>query len=69
MVNTQLLEERIASSGLKLGYIVENVGISRQGFYKKCKGITPFRASEIYVVSDLLKLSNDEKQKIFYSES
>ena len=69
MVNTQLLDERIAASGLKVGYIVEKVGISRQGFDKKRKGITPFRKSEVYVIADLLKLTNEEKIKIFCPES
>lgn len=69
MVNTQLLDERIEASGLKISHIVENLGLSRQGFDKKRKGITPFRVAEIYVISDLLRLTNDEKSKIFYSES
>ena len=66
MVNTQLLDDYIATSGLKVGYIVEKVGLSRQGFDKKRKGKTPFRVSEIYVISDLLRLTDDEKNKIFY---
>lgn len=67
MVNTQLLDERIAASGFKLSYIVENVGLSRQGFDKKRKGITPFRKAEVYVLSDMLKLTDEEKMKIFFA--
>lgn len=69
MVNTQLLDERIDASGLKVGFIVNSIGLSRQGFDKKRKGKTPFRVAEIYVLTDLLKLSDDDKNKIFYPES
>lgn len=69
MVNTQLLDEKIGSSGLKISFIVDQMGISRQGFDKKRKGKTPFRVSEIYVLSDLLQLGTDDKLKIFYPQS
>lgn len=69
MVNTQLLDEKIASSGLRVGFIVEIVGLSRQSFHQKRKGIRPFKRSEVYVLSDLLKLTNEEKIKIFCPES
>lgn len=65
MVNTQLLDEYIENSGLKVGFIVEKLGISRQGFDKKRKGITPFRASEIYVLCDLCRIPDLERPKIF----
>jgi ACT domain-containing protein len=64
-----LLDEKINNSGLKVNYIVESLGISREAFYKKKNGRTPFRKSEIYVICDLLKITNDEeKTKIFYPE-
>lgn len=70
MVDTQLLDEKIDDSGLRIGFIVEKLGLSRQGFDKKRKGKTPFRTSEVYVLCDLLKISDgDEKTKIFYPES
>lgn len=68
MVNTQLLDDRIESSGLKRGYIVEKLGLSRFGFDKKLKGQTPFRVAEIYVLCDLLNISESEKQRIFFDE-
>ena len=68
MVNTQLLEQKIEDSGYKLGFIVSNIGISRQAFSKKMKGKTAFRFSEIYVLRDLLKLSTEEEQAIFFAD-
>lgn len=65
MVNTQLLDEAITKSGLRIGYIVNTLGLSRQGFDKKRKGITPFRVSEIYVLCDICHINDEDKTKIF----
>lgn len=65
-VNTQLLDEKIESSGLKVNFIIEKLGISANGFYKKKNGEIPFRTAEVYVLCDLLHISdNSEKAKIF----
>lgn len=69
MVNTALLDEKIGQSGLKVNYIVDALGISAQAFYKKKGNRTPFRKSEIYVLCDLLKITDvEDKVKIFYAE-
>ena len=68
MVNTQLLDKKIEDSGLYIKFIVEKIGLSRNGFDKKRKGKTPFRVAEIYVLSDLLKLSESEKHDIFFAD-
>ena len=64
-VDTELLDQFIEKSGLRVGYIVETLGISRQAFDKKRKGINSFRAPEVYVLCDLLKIPDDMKPKIF----
>lgn len=68
MVNTQLLDDKIDKSGLRIGFIIEKLGLSRNGFDKKRKGKTPFRVAEIYVLSDLLKLSEADQEEIFFSK-
>ena len=67
MVNAQLLDEKIEKSGYKLNYICEKIGISRSGFNLKRSNKRPFRTSEIYVLSDLLNISDEEKQSIFFA--
>lgn len=68
MVDTQLLDEKIEASGLKIGYVVEKLGISRNGFNRKRKGNIPFRGAEVYVLCDLLGIRDDaEKQRIFFA--
>lgn len=65
-VDTQLLDEKIEKSGLKVSFLIEKLGISPNGFYKKKNGEIPFRTSEVYVLCDLLRIeSEEEKQKIF----
>lgn len=68
-INTELLDKYIDGSGYKVGYLSDTLGISRQAFDKKRRGVNAFRASEVYVLCDLLKITDDsEKQKIFYSK-
>ena len=68
MVNTQMLDFKIGNSGFKVSYIVDILGLSRNGFDKKRKGKIPFKKPEIYVLCDLLHLTEDEKQKIFFAD-
>jgi hypothetical protein len=67
-IDTALLDEAIDNSGLKTNYIVEKLGISRQAFDKKRKGINAFRQSEVYVLCDLLRLSDTQGRDIFFPE-
>lgn len=69
MINRQLLDEKIKQSGLKINFICQKLGISRNAFDRKRKGEIPFRVAEIYVLCDLLGIKEDaEKEKIFYPE-
>lgn len=67
--NAQLLDEKIKESGLRIDYIIENLGISGTAWYKKKSGETPFRASEIFVLCSLCNINGDERAKIFYPKS
>lgn len=64
-VDSALLEDYIEKSGYKIGFITEQLGISRQAFDQKMKNRNKFRASEVYVLCDLLKISPEDKPKIF----
>lgn len=67
-VDTELLNEYIKKSGLRMDFIIQTLGISRQAFDRKRKGMTSFRAPEVYVLCDLLKIPDDVKPKIFCVE-
>ena len=64
-VDTELLNEYIKKSGYRIDYIVDTLGISRQAFDRKRKGNISFRAPEVYVLCDMLKIPEDVKPKIF----
>ena len=65
-IDTELLEEAIDRSGLRINYILDQLGITRQAFDRKRKGRYAFRQSEVYVLCDLLKLNDEQKTKIFF---
>lgn len=67
LVNTQLLDEAIQRSGIKTSFLIEKLGISNNAFYKKKNGQIKWRKSEIYVVQDILRLSDVEVLKIFFN--
>lgn len=67
MTNTKELERIIADSGLKKSYIAKAINLSRQGFKNKCENKTPFTATEIALLCDLLNITKlTDKERIFF---
>lgn len=64
-VNTELLQKKIKDSGLKMGFIAEKLGRSRQALRGKIKGETEFLPSEVRVLCELLRLTDEERRLIF----
>lgn len=64
-VDAERLDKAIEKSGLRIGFICDTLGISRQAFDKKRKSETAFRPAEIYVLRDLLKLDESQVNEIF----
>lgn len=69
MTNTKLLEDAIDRSGLKKGKIAERLGISRAGLINLINNRAEFRASQIMVLCDLLSLTTDQRDAIFFAVS
>ena len=67
MTNTEELRKRIASCGISITFLAEKLGITREGFYKKLNNATEFKASEIAKCSQLLNLSDEERDRIFFA--
>jgi hypothetical protein len=68
MTNTTLLSEKIKTSGLKLGFIAEKLGISYHWLKKKIDNETAFKAEEIFILCDILKITDlQEKEEIFFA--
>lgn len=62
-----LLKAKVSASGLKKGFIAEQLGISRAGYGLKENGRNEFTASEIQTMRKLLNLSDREVRVIFLS--
>lgn len=66
MTNTALLRKKIDESGYKLRFIAKQIGITYQGFLKKINNESEFKAKEIMILCDLLKIDIQEKELIFF---
>lgn len=64
-VDTELLQKKIEDSGLRKGFIAEKLGRSRQALRDKIEGRTEFLPSEIRVLCELLRLTDEERRLIF----
>lgn len=67
MTNTSLLRKKIDESGYKLRFIAKQLGITYQGFLKKINNETEFKASEIQSLKELLNLTDEERDMIFFT--
>lgn len=69
MTNTAMLERLIKDSGLKLSFIADKLGITRQALYKKINGLAQFNGPEIKIMCELLKLNTWAKIKpVFFAD-
>lgn len=67
MTNTALLKQLIEESGLKVGFIADFVGISRQLLWKKVNNLTPFNQYEIDKLCEVLKITSLRlKEAVFF---
>ena len=67
MTDSEALNKVIENSGLKLTFIARALKLSREGFYKKLNNQTEFKASEIVKMQEILNLSNEQRDKIFFA--
>ncbi len=65
MPNTEELKKRISDSGMTVMAISEKTGINRATIYNRLNGRGEWTASEIVHISDVLRLTSEEKVKIF----
>lgn len=66
MTDTALLKRKIEESGYKLKFIAQRLELTYQGFLKKINNASEFKASEISTLSELLHLSDEERDSVFF---
>lgn len=67
MTNTKMLEQVIKESGLKKGYIATQLGVSRSGLINLINNRAEFRASQILTLTNLLNLTEAQRDAIFFA--
>lgn len=68
MVNTILLKEKVKESGLRAGWLAEQLGISRSAWSYKVNGQRSFSVEEVATLCRLLKIKSlKEREAIFFS--
>lgn len=65
MTNTIELEVAIKRAGMTKREVAKKLGLSYMGFYKKINNITEFKASEISLLVDILRITN--MNEIFFN--
>ena len=68
LTNTEMLEDKIAQSGLKKSYIAKAIGLSPYGLTLKINNVNEFKASESEKVCVLLRIDDlEERSAIFFA--
>lgn len=69
MTNTAVLKEVMNKSGFRLQFIAEKCGLTYQGLMNKVNNHTAFNAPEIMALRNLLNLSPEEAEDIFFASN
>ncbi|WP_303226061.1 toxin-antitoxin system, antitoxin component, Xre family protein [Acidaminococcus sp.] len=68
MTDTAELNAAIARAGITKKDLVKALGLTYAGFWKKIHNLSEFKATEIKKLQELLKLSDEERDHIFFAE-
>lgn len=68
LVDTQYLVRKIDESGIKKQKICEELGISRTVWARRISGKSSFRMLECNKIAEVLGLTQEEYEKIFFAE-
>ena len=67
MTNTLELELQIKRIGISKKELAEKLGITEMSLFNKIKNVTEFKASEIVMLTNLLKLTRGQRDTIFFA--
>lgn len=67
MTNRNEFRAAIAHAGMSMGSLADQIGISRVALSNKVNNKTDFTTSEITAIEKILKLTPEEKEKIFFA--
>lgn len=67
MTDTVALNAAIERAGVKRKHICQSLGLTFTGLAAKVKGESDFKGREIQSLQEILGLSNEERDKIFFA--
>ena len=67
MINQNLLNSKVALSGLTFKELAKKIGMPYQSFNNRKTGKIEFNSSEIKALKDTLNLTNDDVAEIFFN--
>lgn len=68
MTNTELLDQTIEESGISITFIAKQLDCSRNRVYSILSG-SECTASEIKKLTEILHLSNKQRDRIFFADN
>lgn len=68
MTDTTKLRQKVQESGLKYKFLAQKLNLSPYALLQKIENDTEFKASEIYILQELLNLTTEEKEQIFFAQ-
>lgn len=67
MTNSELLREKITGMGIKYTFVAEVLGMTKQALDRKLKDGSDFKAYQMIILKDMLRLSDKEARDIFFA--
>lgn len=68
MTDVELLKQKMDSSGMTFTAIAKGAGILRETLYNRMNSNADFKASEIVALTKVLRLTKNERDKIFFNQ-
>lgn len=67
-MNSILLDYKAKQAGLSVSDVANALGVDESTYYRKRSGKTEFTRNEIRLLKNLLKLSSEEMDAIFFAD-
>lgn len=67
-MNYELLRAFIRASGIKVSYLADKIGMTRQSLHAKLNGSRTFTQSEIMALKIALHMNDEDFMRIFFAE-
>lgn len=67
-MNSILLDYKAKQAGLSVANVASALGVDESTYYRKRSGKTDFTRNELRLLKNLLRLSSDEMDAIFFAD-